>query len=141
MNFFNIEKSYKLKNIKMWKKIFWMVDVHDTIFPGYYKENQPLEFYPFAKEVLQFLTKQEDTCLILYTCSHEHEINRMLQHFQTHDISFEFTNENKHVSNSSFGCYTTKPYFNILLEDKSGFEPSDWIEIKNILEKIYGETI
>ena len=141
MNFFNIEKSYELKNIKKWEKVFWMIDVHDTIFPGYYMKNQLLNFFPHSKDVLQFLTKQDDACLILYTCSYEHEINKMLSHFEKNNIHFEFTNKNEHVSNTSFGCYTKKPYFNILLEDKAGFESSDWIKIKNTLEKIYGEKI
>lgn len=141
MNLFNIKNSYAQKAIRNWERVFWMIDVHDTIFPGFYMENQTLDFYSEAKEVLQFLTQQEDVCLILYTCSHEHEINRMLSFFKEHDITFEFTNENEHVSNTSFGCYTKKPYFNILLEDKAGFESSDWIEIKHILEIIYGEKI
>ena len=141
MNFFNIEKSYELKNTRMWEKVFWMIDVHDTIFPGVYAQNQDYVFYRSSKEVLQFLSKQVDTHLILYTCSHKHEINKMLTTFKLNSICFDSVNINELVSDTLLGCYNEKPYFNILLEDKAGFEPSDWIEIQKILEKIYGVKI
>lgn len=137
MNLFNIKKSYVIKSEKNWDTIFWMIDVHDTIFPGVYTQNQDYKFYRWSKEVLQFLSKQLDTHLILYTCSHTHEINRMLTTFELNDIYFDSVNLNKCVPNTPLGCYNDKPYFNILLEDKAGFEPSDWINVKEILEQIY----
>ena len=137
MNLFNIKNSYDQKVEKNWDTIFWMVDIHDTIIPGKYDIAQSFEFYEYAKEVLQFLSKQDDVCLLLYTCSHPSEISRMWGFFGCNDINFEYVNENPCVPDTELGNYKDKPYFNILLENKAGFEPSDWKSIKELLEDIY----
>ncbi|NOR85307.1 hypothetical protein GQ473_04255 [archaeon] len=137
MNFFNIQNAYNMKIVRGWDTIFWAIDFHSTICEGKYESKQVFEFYPFAKEVLQFLSIQEDTCLILYTCSHPIEIYRMQQFLKQNNILFKYVNCNPEVPNTALGNYKDKFYFNILLEDKSGFESSDWIEIKKILKRIY----
>ena len=141
MNLFNIERAYSMKITRNWDTIFWAIDFHSTICDGKYELEQTFKFYPFAKEVLQFISEQEDTCLILYTCSHLTEIYRMQQFLKQNDIIFKYVNCNPEVPNTALGNYKDKFYFNILLEDKSGFELNDWLNIKNTLEKIYGEKI
>ena len=137
MNLFNIKRAYDMKQIRGWDTMFWAIDFHSTMCKAEYKLNQEFEFYPLAKEVLQFLSKQEDICLILYTCSHGPEIYRMQQFLKYENIIFKYVNCNPEVPDTALGNYTDKFYFNILLEDKSGFEPKDWFDIKTLLENIY----
>lgn len=52
------------------------------------------------------------------------------------DIIFNGFNENLEAENTIYGDYSKKPYFNILLEDKAGFEPEkDWLDIYHYLLK------
>jgi len=46
-------------------------------------------------------------------------------------------NENPEVLNLKYGCYDKKPYFNVVFEDKAGFDPmTDWLLVKGLLENI-----
>ena len=137
MNYFNIERAYDMKKERGWDTIFWAIDFHDTICKAKYEHNQTFEFYPLAEKILQFLSKQEDVCLIFYTCSHQTEIYRMQQFLTKHNINFKYVNCNPEVPNTALGCYDSKMYFNILLDDKCGFEPNDWVCIEKLLNKIY----
>lgn len=141
MNLFNIANSYQQKIERGWYTLYWCVDVHNTIIPGMYDITQEFEFYKDAKEVLQFLTLQKDVVLIMYTCSHLKEIKAMLSFFQSNSITFKYVNANVDVPDTALGRYVDKPYFNILLEDKAGFENEDWEYIKELLEDIYKEEI
>lgn len=138
MNLFNIRNSYNDKISRNWDKVYWMIDMHNTIIPGLYSEFQELEFYPYAQEVLRKLYLAEDTVLILYTCSHEAEIYRFQEWFSCHGIVFDYVNENPEVPDTALGRYSDKPYFNIMLDDKAGFEPVDWIAIRTLLHELYG---
>jgi len=44
-------------------------------------------------------------------------------------INFDFVNKNPSENNTSYADFSKKFYFNILLDDKAFFEPSDWVEI------------
>ena len=132
-----INKAFAQKQKKGWDIIYFAVDIHDTIVVANYKVNDiPKEFFPLAKQTLQMLTKRPDVKLILYTCSHPHEIKEYLAYFQEHQITFDFINENPEVKTdlNGYGNYDSKFYFNVLLDDKAGFDATcDW-------EKIYNNT-
>jgi hypothetical protein len=131
--------EYKVK--RGWDKTYWNVDIHGTILkPNYQYGNIPKEFYPYAKETLQFLTKLDDVCLILYTCSHQHEIEEYIKFFKENDIIFDYTNENPEVVTdlNGYGCYDKKPYMNVLFEDKAGFDAeTEWEEVLKLMKSKY----
>src|SRR5688500_17588974 len=102
------------------------------IVPNYDGMNIPTDFYPHACEVLQMLSRRNDIVLILFTCSYPYEIKQYFEFFKQHSINFQFVNSNPEVKNVEYGYFNEKPYFNVLLEDKAGFDAeSDW---KRILE-------
>ncbi len=87
--------------------------------------------------MLQRLSKRKDVTLILYTCSHPHEIVEYLKFFEDNEIHFKYVNENLDCPNTAFGCFDKKFYYNIMLEDKAGFDASeDWDEIDEALNEI-----
>lgn len=137
MNLFNIENAYCEKIERGWDTIYWLIDAHNVIFPGLYDITQDYIIYPEAKPVLQFLSKCDDVYLILYTCSHQNEIERMLNTLGVNNIYIHDINQNIDVPNTELGDYTQKLYCNIILDDKAGFEVSDWNEIQILLRKIY----
>ena len=74
--------------------------------------------------------------LIMYTCSHPEEIEKYLELFESKGIKFNYVNENPEVSGTEYGDFTGKPYMNVLLEDKAGFDAEeDWKKIGNLLNK------
>lgn len=69
------------------------------------------------------------TILILYASSHPNEIEKYISDLKAHNIIFNYVNENPEIDNTkgSFGHYDKKPYFNVLFDDKAGFDPiNDW---------------
>lgn len=125
-----IKEAEKMAQIRKWDKTFWFFDIHSTILkPNYEVDNISKEFYPYAKETLQLLSKRDDICMAIYTCSHPHEIVEYMELFKSNDIKFEMINENTEVKTQykGYGNYEKKPYMNVLFEDKSGFSgETDW---------------
>lgn len=134
----SIKTAFENAKKKNWDKIYIAVDIHDTIVYGNYNANElPTEFISNSKEVLQYLSKRPDVTLLLYTCSHPTEITKYFDFFKSNDIIFKYANENPEVPNNALGCYDKKMYFNVLLEDKSGFDAeSDW----NIIYDFFKNT-
>ncbi len=123
---------------RKWDKTFWAFDIHGTILkPNYRRDSISTEFYPEAKEVMQMLSKRTDIVRILYTCSYPHEIEQYLEYFSKHEIHFHYVNQNPEIANGGYGYYQDKFYFNVLMDDKAGFDgDTDWIEIKKTLAYI-----
>lgn len=131
-----ITKALETAKKRAWEKTYWAFDIHETIIvPNWTLGSIPLEFYPGAIEALQLISKRKDICRILYTCSHPDEIEQYLAFFKQHGIYFNYINENPEVINEKYGCYDRKPYFNVLFEDKAGFNPyEDWEQVINFIK-------
>ena len=55
---------------------------------------------------------------------------KYLEYFKSCDIHFDYVNKNPEVTNAGYGFYDHKPYFNVLFEDKAGFDPfTDWKKV------------
>jgi hypothetical protein len=132
-----IKKTFDVAKRRNWDKTFWAIDIHETmIIPNYKKDDIPKTWYPYALEVMQILSKRKDVCLILFTCSHPHEIELYLKYFNDNGVNFEHVNSNPEVltDTQGYGNYDDKFYFNLLLDDKAGFDANnDWEIILNIL--------
>lgn len=145
-----VSKSIKINHFDFmvkrgWDKVYYAFDIHGTILkPNYQYGNTPKDFYPLAKETLQLISKLPDICMILYTCSHPHEIDEYLELFKENDIHFQYVNENPEVPTdiNGYGNYDKKPYMNVLFEDKAGFDPeNDWAEVYALLLANYNGKI
>ncbi|UII29372.1 hypothetical protein LVD15_13360 [Fulvivirga maritima] len=130
-----IKKAFVHAERKGWDRTYWAFDIHDTIIkPNWSTKEIPTEFYPLAKETLQIITKRKDVVSILYTCSHPHELKNYLRFFEENNIFFDYVNENPEVRSENYGYYENKPYFNVLFEDKAGFDPlEDWEEVMALM--------
>jgi hypothetical protein len=133
---------FEYKEKRGWDKTYWFFDIHGTILkPNYQYGKIPKDFYPHAKEAMQLISKLDDVCMVLYTCSHPHEIEQYLEFFKENDINFHYVNENPEVATdlNGYGCYDKKPYINVLFEDKAGFNPeTEWLEVLELLKEKYG---
>ena len=133
MNVFNIEKAFRDKVARGWHTLYVMVDAHGTIVKPYHDK---LEFYAGSLEVLKWFSDRSDFKLILWTSSHEKEIGELVAVLKDNGITVDFVNENPLEKNSKLACFDRKFYFNIILDDKAGFEPEiDWSLIKGELQR------
>ncbi len=137
MTLFNIERAFKIKKERDWHSMYWAIDLHDTIFKGKYSKWQAIEFYPHAQEVLMKLSESPNV-LILYSSSYVSTLHHVKMHlFQHHNIKFKYINENPEYVGTDYADFSKKFYFNILLDDKAGFEgEKDWLTVKNELIRI-----
>jgi hypothetical protein len=136
-----IKRAFEKKLVRgwgKWPKMFWAIDLHDVIIPGTYTvNNDNRAFYPCAKEVLQELSHRKDMCLILFTSSHESSIDDIIKWLGGEHITFDHVNENPWCHSNELCCFKKKFYFDIMLEDKAGFNGmEDWLNIKKTLESI-----
>jgi len=132
-----IISAFKKKEERKWERLYWMIDVHDTMFPGEYREGQGYSLGPEAVEVLQWLSNRPDMWTILWTSSYPAEYFKVTSWlWDEYGIDINFFNENPDCKNTDLADFSKKPYFNIILDDKAGFMPSDWKVIKDTLIKL-----
>lgn len=139
MNIFNIARSFEQMKTRNWNTLYWCVDLHDTVIEGKYNlHNVGANLYPGAAEVLTYISKRHDQRLILWTSSHDVAIQEMLKKLsQEHHIFFDYINDNPECPNTDLCDFSQKFYFNILLDDKAGFDGhTDWFKIKEELIRI-----
>lgn len=138
----SFEDAFGRSEIKGWDRVYVMVDLHGTIFKPCYHKEETFEYYPWAKETLQLMTKFRmglfDIKLILWTSSTEESLKPYIRKFQNDYIWFSYVNENPEVvaqsTDPKSSCFTNKYYFNVGLDDKFGFDPEhDWSEIYKFL--------
>jgi hypothetical protein len=137
-----IEKAFEAKKRKGWDVTYWAIDLHETICPGSYKvqEEDHKEFYPGALPTLQLLTRIDNIKLILYSCSYRSYLKQYEEWFEKNDIKFDLINESPEPNNE-LSNFDNKIYFNVLLDDKAGFNPhEDWIEVNDALCKCLAEN-
>jgi hypothetical protein len=118
-----------------WKVIYWMVDVHGVIIRGTWHKKNHFEFIDeTAKDVLKWISDRPDQKLILWTSSKPEELEAMSAWLLSHGIVVDFMNSNPDEKDTEYADFSLKPYFNILLDDKAGFDPeTDWQVIKDTL--------
>jgi hypothetical protein len=130
-----IQKMFNHSFEKQWYETYWAFDLHGTIIKPTYKGTEVI-YYPWAKKTLQLLTTRQDIKMILWTSSYPEEITQYIGKFFYDKIRFDAVNENPGISSKhgNFGYYENKFYFNVLLDDKAGFDPeTEWKEIYDYL--------
>ena len=115
--------------------IYWCVDVHGVILtPTYDLNNKGATFYPYCLDTLGLLTDLIEHKIILWTSSHDVAIESVVKQLEQEDIKIDFINHNPQYTKTDLCDFTKKFYFDILLDDKAGFEAeTDWKHIYDYL--------
>jgi len=133
-----IEKMFNNAFKKEYYETYWAIDLHGTVIkPDYRIDKIEVEFYPWAKETLQLMTKRDDIIMIMFTSSYPREIEFYNNIFKENDIHFNYINGNPEISSyqGNFGYYVKKFYFNVLMDDHAGFDATtEWEQIYNFLK-------
>ena len=130
----SFENAFKRAEEKNWDYIYILVDIHGTILKPSYHNKEKYEFYPYAKEVLQMLSKNPKIKLILWTSSTNQAALDYGVEFCRNKIYFDYLNCNPEVKQQPTDPETldlsSKYYFNVGIDDKFGFDPeTDWKEL------------
>ena len=138
MNLCNLKRTFALKPQRGWDTLYVLVDVHGTIIPGSWHTKNNFRFiHPDCKEVLQWMGRRKDFRLIMWTSSTDDEIIELLQWLHEQGIDFDYHNGNPEVRDTEYASFDAKPYFNICIDDKAGFEPEvDWTALKKELTEL-----
>lgn len=118
--------------------IYIAVDIHGTILVPTRNKKENFEYLPNAKECLQYLSKLNFIKLIIYSSSYNEKIKEYLDRFEIDGIKFDYSMDNPEILSNNYADFSKKFYFDLLLDDKCGFECSDWKNIYNFLSEKFG---
>lgn len=126
------KNAFRLKAQRGWSKVFIVIDLHGTIItPEYNKNNTGAKTYEHAEDVLRYWTKRNDLVLILWTSSYLSNCQDILAELFLKGVNFDYFNENPMEKSNGLSDFSSKFYFNVLLDDKAGFDPDkDWLRLK-----------
>lgn len=133
-----IQRQYDKQMKQQWYESYFLIDMHGVIIRPNHKDElvNRLDFYDFAQRSLQMLTNRPDIRTILYTCSHDYQIRHYVNLLGLHNIEFDYINDNPEIGEGDYGDYTHKPYFDVYLDDKAGFNADEeWYDIFTWLRK------
>jgi hypothetical protein len=138
MNAFNIRRAFADKKRKNWDRLYFAIDLHDVVIQGKYnKFNEGAEIFPYVREFFAWAVARKDIVLILWTSSHKEAQDNILDKLAKDGITFNYVDENPEVPTTELCDFDRKFYFNVLLDDKAGFEgETDWKLIIDELKAI-----
>ena len=126
----SIKRAFETAKSRGWNKIYIAVDLHGTVIESTYNSILPDTFYKNAKECLQYLSSREDIVLIMWSSCYSEQLKKYQEIFSNqHDIDFKYLNENPECENTETGCFYQKFYFSIVIDDKGGFNPDQWLDL------------
>ena len=137
MNLFKyIQNVLENREKNGYEYIYILIDIHNTILVPSFEKEETFQYYKNAKKALQMLSNCQFIKLIMWTSTYQDKIDMYLKHFNQNGIHFDFVNENPIMKNISFGCFDTKFFYDIGIDDKFGFEPeNDWELIIETVQK------
>jgi hypothetical protein len=137
-----IENAYIKTAKRKWDRVYWALDLHDTCIKATYEANKPHTYEwinPYVKSALKRLQAHPETCLILWSSVHEAEKVHYLNFFANEGIHVSGFNHNPFETGSESCCVDEKFYFSILVDDKAGFDQSEWLHIPDFVDYIRQE--
>lgn len=132
-----LTKALETRDSRGWDHIYVLVDLHSTVVKSNWSDTElPDQYYDYALDTLYLMTLNEGIKLILWTSSWERDYIKYKQSMAGQGVIFDYVNENpEEVSNSDgYACFEKKMYFNLILDDKAGFEPEeDWEPLRDFM--------
>jgi hypothetical protein len=101
-----IEKMFEHAEKRQWYETYHCFDIHGVISKPDYRKTEKvgqefkINYYPYAKETLQFLTKNRpDMILFIFTSSYKKEIESYMEQFKKDEIYFNYLKSNISTQN------------------------------------------
>ena len=130
-----VQREFAKARERKWRRIYIAVDFHDVVFVSNYK-NEVLLPVSEAVPALQYLSIRQDIVLIAFTSTSEKAYEQYRNVLNMHNINFQFLNSNPLETGNEYADFSKKFYFNIMLDDKAGFDwKTDWTAILEAIKK------
>lgn len=132
--FINALERAKEKN---WDKMYMLLDIHGTVMKPNWN-GLSTEFYPLVLDALKAIADHGMFKIIIWTCSKEEDRIAYKNLLESHGIPIFAVNENPDLDHVlDWGDYSKKPYCNVLLDDKAGFDPeNEWFHILKFFTRL-----
>lgn len=145
------EDALKKNRERGYSTLYIAIDVHGTIFYPSKKTEMlmcdgsttPSEqvfnigvkteygFYKDALKCLEMLSARADVKIILWTSALD--TYHLLKTLKWNGVKIEYLNDNPDFKCNEYADFSKKFYFDVLLDDKAGFEPeTDWTKIMEV---------
>ena len=125
-----IPRAYAVMRERGWDTVYWAVDLHGTVIKSNYENGTYTYISEEAKEALQAISALPETKLILWSSMYGPDQANITALFKCDGIKVDWFNENPDAANTNTGCFNQKFYFSVLVDDKAGFDPSEWAAVK-----------
>lgn len=125
-----IKRAYSVMSERNWDTVYWAVDLHGTVITSNYESGTYEYICEEAKLALQAISDLPETKLILWSSMYEADQDNITNLLRSDGIRVEWFNENPDAQNTATGCFDQKFYFSVLVDDKAGFDPSEWTEVQ-----------
>lgn len=130
-----IDRAYFTMRSRNWDTLYWCIDLHGSCIKSNYQNGNYEFINEDAKKALMLISSLPETCIILWSCCHAKQKQEILEFFKLNNINVNFFNENPLVLDNETGNFSEKFYFNVLIDDKAGFDPNkDWFRIFNYFQ-------
>lgn len=129
-----IAAAYEKTSERKWDRVYWAVDLHGTCMKSTYIPFTYEWLSEDIKAALVKISKFKETNLILWSSVSEEEKPHILKFFADAGIKVLAFNENPLEEGTDTCHVDEKFYFSILVDDKAGFCPSEWLAIPAVVE-------
>ena len=135
----SIETAMRKKKERGYDYLYWCIDVHGVILESTYDlNNSGAKTFKHALNTLRLISGDPSNKIILWTSSYDKPVADVVKYLTGNKIRIDYVNENPEYLKNEICDFTKKFYFDILLDDKAGFEPElDWLAIANYVANVY----
>ena len=128
-----IEQAYDKTAERNWDRVYWALDLHGTCLKSTYVPFTYEWLGDYTKSALQRLVAHPETHLILWSSVQEEEKPHILKFFEDAGIRISGFNSNPMEPGTLTCNVAEKFYMSIIVDDKAGFHPSEWLAIPNFV--------
>lgn len=123
-----IERAAMTVKSRGWDTVYWAIDLHGTCIDSTYTYDGDYIFINFyVVNALRLISNTPGHKIILWSSVYNNDLIRIISLFEKHGIVVSSFNRNAEVENTVYANFDSKFYFNILIDDKAGFDPeTDW---------------
>lgn len=134
-----IERSCKKRVERGWDRTYWCIDLHGVVLPRTYSKKQTYEELPSgAYEVLTWLSQRPDHCIIVWSSTHQDDMADAVRFLKEYGVNVDYVNDNPECDSTFLSDFGRKFYFDILLDDKAGFDmDTDWYEVRDAIAETF----
>lgn len=131
-----VQRAYDVMVERKWDTVYWCVDLHGTVLESNYSSKEYSFLGDDVVTALQMISDLPETRIILWSSIHKADEANIRKLFADHDINVHYVNENPEVPNTDTGNFERKFYFSVLVDDKAGFTPDQWMPTALLAEQL-----